>query len=143
MSDGKAENTCCIRGVQYHIKLTVMPFEEQSSLLTLTVSTTLLPHRWCGTFDEDTVTSLTSQAGGIKSFTAFIAMLRAAILCLSRSVTLDILSADGFSSLAGEQQSHARNSRPRRKRKQHVLLFESPFDRPCVTLRFCSRLARE
>ncbi|OWA50745.1 hypothetical protein BV898_15251 [Hypsibius exemplaris] len=99
----KIQKTCTVRGVDYLLSLAVdETARDKREIIALDKREMFVVHAlnqltqfcWRGSFDADTVARLTTQAGSLKAFASFTAMLKAAILRTSKSVCLNLITPD-------------------------------------------------
>ena len=93
----KVQKSLLIRGSEYILTLKLHSHENAS--LTVEAMNKLTQITWRGVFNVQTVTRLSEAAGCAKGFSAVTAMLRAAILQTSRSVSLDLLKPEEIATM--------------------------------------------
>lgn len=97
MPPRKVQKSSVIRDVDYLLSLSYSESSsEERDILVMDALNRFTQCCWRGIFDRDTVVRLTSQAGSLRTFAAFSAMLKAAILRTSKSVCLDVIAPDYF-----------------------------------------------
>ncbi|GAV00018.1 hypothetical protein RvY_10932 [Ramazzottius varieornatus] len=93
----KVQKSLLIRGSEFILTLKLHSHDTES--LTVEAMHKLTQICWRGVFNVQTITRLTNAAGSAKSFSSVTAMLRAAILQTSRSVSLDLLKPEEIATM--------------------------------------------